>query len=57
MQAVKAEALRKNWAEKGNSPCSHPEVDKEHDLGADTGDEVCTICGADGPRGTLQKRM
>jgi len=43
MQMKKAEALRKSWGEK---PCDHPDLDKEYDLGADTGDCVCTTCGA-----------
>ena len=42
MQARKAHELRLAW---GNKPCSHPDLDKEYDLGADTGDLVCTTCG------------
>ena len=55
MQLAQAAALRRNWEAKGNPPCEHPEVDKEYDLGADTGDEVCTTCGTYGPRGTVQR--
>jgi len=45
MQADKARDLREKWAAKGNPPCNHPELDKEYYLGADSGDQVCTICG------------
>lgn len=45
MQMKKAAELRKAWAEKGNPPCAHPRLDKEYDLGSDTGDVVCTTCG------------
>ena len=54
MQSSKAAQLRQSWEAKGNPYCGHPYVDKEYDLGADTGDEVCTKCGAAAPRGTLQ---
>jgi len=42
MQAKEAEALRKR---KSGKPCDHPHIVKEYDLGADTGDCVCTKCG------------
>jgi hypothetical protein len=45
MQAKKAAKLHKEWVEKGNPPCDHVNLDKEYDLGADTGDLVCTSCG------------
>ena len=54
MQASEGEYLRKLWEAKGNPPCSHPEVTKEYIWGADTGDDVCTTCGATAMRGTLQ---
>ena len=56
MQLAKVALLRKAWKAKGNPHCDHPSVDKEYDLGADTGDEVCTICGASAPRGTLRPK-
>jgi hypothetical protein len=34
--------LRKAW---GDKPCDHPNFEKEYDLGAQTGDYVCTTCG------------
>ena len=43
MQMKKAESLRRAW---GDKPCPHPNLEKEYDLGADTGDEVCTQCGS-----------
>ena len=54
MQIEEAAALRRAWKAKGNPPCEHPEVDREYYLGANTGDHVCTTCGATGPRGTMQ---
>ena len=55
MQLAQAAALRRDWEAKGNPPCEHPGVEKEYQLVADTGDEVCTTCGACGPRGSLQR--
>ena len=42
MQMSEAARRRKTW---GNKPCKHPNTDKEYDLGAQTGDYVCTACG------------
>jgi hypothetical protein len=42
MQANKAADLKKAWKDK---PCSHPQVEKEYYLGAQTGDYVRTTCG------------
>lgn len=42
MQTREAIELRNAW---GDAPCEHPEFDKEYDLGADTGDFICTQCG------------
>ena len=53
MQSSKAAQLRRVWEAKGNLPCDHPRVEKEYDLGADIGDEVCTTCGSTAHRGTL----
>lgn len=54
MQAAQARRLREAWKAKGNPSCVHPKVEKEYDLGGDTGDEVCTTCGAAALRGTLR---
>ncbi len=43
MQASAADSLRHRW---GGKPCAHPELDKEYYLGSQTGDLVCTTCGA-----------
>lgn len=43
MQSKKAAELRAAW---GDRPCEHPAFAKEYDLGAHTGDYVCTQCGA-----------
>ena len=43
MQSKKANELRAAW---GDRPCEHPAFAKEYDLGARTGDYVCTQCGA-----------
>jgi hypothetical protein len=48
MQSDDARQLREEWARKGNSPCDHPELDKEYYLGSGTGDYVCTTCGRAG---------
>lgn len=53
MQMSKAEQLRRAWAEKGNPPCEHPQLDREYYLGADTGDYVCTTCGTVFPDGKV----
>jgi hypothetical protein len=45
MQMRDATELRKQW---GDRPCSHPRLTKEYDLGAHTGDWVCTTCGETG---------
>lgn len=45
MQMKKAEQLRKQWENKGNPPCDHPNLDKEYIEGFDTGDRVYTTCG------------
>ncbi len=42
MQMSEALKLQKAW---GKKPCDHPHVEKEYDLGAHTGDWVCTRCG------------
>lgn len=42
MQVEKALELRNAW---GDKPCDHPELTKEYDRGAATGDYVCTRCG------------
>jgi hypothetical protein len=45
MQVEKTLELRKAW---GNRPCDHPDLAKEYDRGAATGDYVCTRCGEAG---------
>jgi hypothetical protein len=42
MQFDKTNELRESW---GKKTCSHPHLEKEHYLGSDTGDFVCTTCG------------
>ena len=46
MQLDKAEELRQEWEVKGNPPCEHPKTDREYIRGMNTGDTVCTTCGA-----------
>ncbi|MFL5576923.1 MAG: hypothetical protein ACJ79S_13235 [Gemmatimonadaceae bacterium] len=43
MQKKRATALQQAW---GAKPCAHPAFAKEYDLGARTGNYVCTQCGA-----------
>lgn len=42
--------LSKEWAERGNPPCSHPDIETEYYLGSSTGDVACTTCGEDWPK-------
>lgn len=42
MQRKRADELRKLW---GDRECDHPELSKEYDLGARTGNYDCTRCG------------
>lgn len=51
VQMDKVAKLRAEWIAKGDPPCDHPRVDKEHYLGTGTGDEACLICGRSWPRG------
>ncbi len=43
MQQEKAQELREAW---GDKPCDHPQLTKEYILGGQTGDYICTTCGA-----------
>lgn len=43
MQSKKGSELRTAW---GDRACEHPAFAKEYDLGARTGDYLCTQCGA-----------
>jgi len=45
MQMKEALKLQEEWKRKGCPPCKHKHLEKEYDLGADTGDYVCTTCG------------
>jgi hypothetical protein len=45
MQAHEAITLQKFW---GDKPCDHPELEKECDRGAATGDYVCKRYGQSG---------
>ena len=56
MQASQAAELRRIWEEKGPPLCDHPKVVKEYYLSADTGDNVCTICGHAAPSAEFPRR-
>ena len=43
MQFEKAKRLEGAWE---NKPCSHPSFQKEYYLSSQTGDYICTQCGA-----------
>lgn len=45
IQMKELRRLRDAWAAKGDPPCDHQEVDKEYDLGGQTGDYGCAVCG------------
>ncbi len=42
MQKKRAVALQQEW---GGSPCDHPALAREYDLGKRTGNYLCTQCG------------
>jgi len=48
MQTDRAEELQEKWLKRGSPQCSHEHIEKEYYLGSDTGDYVCTTCGASG---------
>lgn len=40
--------LQGEWKAKGSPPCDHPHLEKERGYqGMDTGDKICTTCGAE----------
>jgi len=43
VQRKKAIELQQAW---GKAPCDHPAFAREYDLGARTGNYICTQCGA-----------
>ena len=45
MEMYDAGFLRQAWIKKGDPPCKHPTTEREYQLGSQTGDTVCTICG------------
>jgi hypothetical protein len=46
MQMHDAWELQKTWEEKGSPPCEHPNTEREYYLDTNTGQMVCTTCGA-----------
>src|SRR5256885_2219788 len=48
MNTADARILARNWQDAGSKPCDHPIVEKESGLRRDTGDWICTACGAAG---------
>jgi hypothetical protein len=44
MQFDEAAKLRKEWMEKGEPDCQHPELEQRY-LGQYAGDYACTACG------------
>ena len=57
MQFDKANELRKDWKKAGNKPCDHPHTEKEYYLSAQTGDHVCTTCGATVDESLVKERQ
>jgi hypothetical protein len=45
VQMKKVAEIRARWEREGRPRCMHESVDKEYDLGGDTGDYACTTCG------------
>ena len=52
MQIKKARELKEKW---GQKKCDHPSFTKEYDLGAQTGDYVCTQCGESFSKSEVEK--
>ena len=47
--------LIKRHADRGSPKCNHPHVVPEQRAdGWDSGDDLCLICGASAPKGTLK---
>ncbi|RQW91979.1 hypothetical protein DKL51_20015 [Micromonospora globispora] len=51
MQINEAARRRERWRQAGSPPCAHEQHEREYYLGSDTGDNVCTDCGAIWTRG------
>lgn len=56
MDVSETKRLQKDWEAKGNPPCEHPRLEKERMNGAQTGDQVCTTCGAEFWNGVIPGR-
>ena len=56
MQSERAKRLEWDWKAKGNSPCEHPQLEKEYLAGLDTGDLLCSSCGETASRPEWDKR-
>jgi len=55
MQYEDAKYLRQKWKDNGNKVCTHPSIEKEYYLGAQTGDYVCTTCGYTATKETFER--
>jgi hypothetical protein len=45
VQMSKLAAIRTSWGRSGSPRCAHEHLEKEYDLGAQTGDYGCLTCG------------
>lgn len=45
VQFAEANKIEQRWEANGRPYCEHPQVDKEYDLGMDSGDRRCLSCG------------
>lgn len=46
VQMSETSAAMRAWEEEGRPLCKHPHMEREYAVGAHTGDDVCTTCGA-----------
>lgn len=45
VQFAEANKIEARWIAAGSPYCEHPNIDKEYDLGMDSGDKRCLSCG------------
>jgi hypothetical protein len=56
MRLGKSEEIKRKYkAAFGNTPCDHPELEKETSMMGTTGDYICLRCGKDAPYDVLME--
>jgi len=56
MQMKKALELQNQRNARGKRRCNHPSIEREYYLGSNTGDYVCSTCGANVNPEKLRKK-